>query len=74
MNIRGEIKKRAWWNSLRHSFPEAQDDAVADFEKALQAAVKEMAIEYGCYYVDEEELKSRIDECVTVGLKAMVKD
>ena len=40
-------------------------------EKGLRATAKEMAIEYGCYYVDESELESRINECVAAGIEEM---
>ena len=36
--LREALKKRAWWCTLRDAFPEAQEDAEADFEIALRAA------------------------------------
>jgi hypothetical protein len=49
------------------------EDLVPIVEKGLQATAKEMAIEYGCYYADEDELKTRIDECVAVGITEMTE-
>ena len=70
MNVRDALEKIIY----RTSTVSILDDLAPIIEMALQIAVKEMAVEYGVYYVDEDELKSRIDECVTVGIKTMISN
>ena len=66
--LREALKKRAWWCSLRSSFPEAQDDAEADIERALRAAYNKG------YELADLGLIQASDNGVTAGIAATVEE
>ena len=65
--VREALKKRAWWCSLRSAFPEAQDDAVADFERALRAAPELLGVARECV-----EHSARVDPDLRARLEAAI--